>query len=280
MDILTTIDNLFLDENSTPNQELKEFIQVEVVDSNDPLEKIVESTTFLTDDSIVNHPSKVTRVSARANGVNWDNIRHIYVLGKRKQLADGSYVSEDYTLKEIAAKFNVNYGSLRHKASQDRWNNLRKAYLARVNQINIGLDLGLYTQENYQSEIAALNACNKLGKVLDKYIEVKFGDILDDDVDVNSDHSLDDTVRETMLQVNRATGTPIFVTELKEAIKVAGDIYNLSRKIYENAPKEEITIIEEHTKKPKFRNDNERLAKIKQLEAKLGRAFTNVTPEP
>lgn len=224
----------------------------------------------MVDTSVPNAPGRVTRVSRRAEVYNWSEIRKHFVLGKRTQLEDGSWISEDYTLKELSQKFGVKYDYLRYKSASESWSKLRKAYLARVNKINIGQELGLYTQENYQAEIAAMNACNKLGNVLDKFIEHKFGEILEDNEDIDSDGTeASDKITELMSAVNRNTGTPIFITELKEAVKVAGDIYNLQRKIYENAPKTEIETIEKITNKPKFKTEHERRTKIQQLQAKL-----------
>lgn len=220
--------------------------------------------------TIPNHPGRVMRVRRRKEVYNWSDVRKHFVLGKRIQLADGSFVSEDYTLKELALKFGISYNYLRYKSSCEKWSKLRKAYLIRVNQINVGQELGLYTQENYQGEIAAMNACNKLGVVLDRYIEYKFGEILESAEDLDTDgKSMSEELETQMMAVNRNTGTPIFITELKETVKVANDIYNLQRKVYENAPKTEMEIIERITNKPKFKTEKERQAKIKQLQAKL-----------
>lgn len=220
--------------------------------------------------TLPNAPGRVMRVSRRAEVYNWSEIRKHFVIGKRTQLEDGSWITEDYTLKELAQKFGVKYDYLRYKSSSESWSKLRKAYLARVNQVNIGQELGLYTQENYQAEIAAMNACNKLGVVLDRYIEHKFGDILETSENTESDGTdVSDELASQMNVVNRTTGTPVFITELKEAIKVASDIYTLQRKIYDNAPKTEVEVIEKITNKPKFKNEKERQAKIQQLQAKL-----------
>lgn len=223
------------------------------------------------------HPGRVTRVSARSRDINWSIIRQHYVLGKRKQLEDGSWISEDYTYRELCSKFSnqelgvkINYNTLKNVASQQNWTKLRKAYLARVNQINIGQELGLYTQENYQAEISAVTACNKLGTVLDRYIEYKFGDILECDEDTDSTDNYSEESIYQMESVNKA-GSPIFLAEIKEAVNVAKEIYNLQRKIYDNAPKTEMEIIETLSTKPKFRSDKERQAKIAQLSAKLGK---------
>jgi len=215
-------------------------------------------------------PGRIKRVKKAQELYNWSEIRQAYILGNRVQLEDGTWVSEDCTLKDIALRFGVNYNYLRIKSSSESWGKIRKAYLARVNQSNIGHELGLYTQENYQAEIAAMNACNKLGIVLDKYIDHKFSDILENTEDINSiDSDISEELEAKLNAVNRNTGTPIFVTELKEAIKVASDIYTLQRKIYDNAPKTDLDVIEKITNKPKFKNEKERQAKIQQLQAKL-----------
>lgn len=215
-------------------------------------------------------PGRIKRIKKANEQYNWSEIRQAYILGNRVQLEDGTWVSEDCTLKDIAIKFGVNYNYIRVKAANESWSKIRRAYLARVNQSNIGQELGLYTQENYQAEIAAMNACNKLGIVLDKYIDHKFSDILETTEDINSlDSDISEELEAKLNAVNRNTGTPIFVTELKEAIKVASDIYTLQRKIYDNAPKTDMEVIEKITNKPKFKNEKERQAKIQQLQAKL-----------
>lgn len=165
-------------------------------------------------------------------------------------------------------------------ASQQTWSKYRKAYLARVNQINIGQELGLYTQENYQAQIAAINACNKLGTVLDKFIEYKFGDILEMSEDVTDDGTeVPEEISNQMREVNRATGTPVLLAEIKDAVKVVTDIYNLQQKIYKDAPKGDAEIIEELSTKPRFRTEQERHAAIARLEAQLGRSLSQVKQE-
>jgi hypothetical protein len=202
---------------------------------------------------------------------NWTELRKHWVLGKRIQLEDGTFASEDYTYKEFAEKFEVNFTTLRDKVHKDKWQHLRKAYLARVNERNIGQELGLYVQENYQAEIAAVNACNKLGVVLDRYIEHKFGEVLDASEDLDNPNYLSEETKEYMNMVNNKTGTPIFLNEVKEAITVASNIYKLQRQIYENAPKEDMELFQIETKSHKFKTPQERQAAIKRLEAKLGR---------
>lgn len=207
----------------------------------------------------------------RARGtVNKDTLRLKFVLGKRRQLEDGTWVSEDYTHREFAEEYGLSKYYVDQIASQEAWHKLRKAYLARVSDINIGQELSLYTTENFQAEISAINACNKLGVVLDKYIDTKFGDILD------AANSTDTNIPDEAAGVN--------VNELKEAINVAKEIYTLQRKIYENAPKTGEELINEvNQSKPKFRTPQERKAKIKSLEAIIGKALSTIpvtsTPE-
>jgi len=215
----------------------------------------------------VTHPGRVVR---RSENVCWSEIRKEYVLGKRIQLEDGTWVSEDYTLRDLATKHNVSFNYLKHKSADEGWKKLRKAYLARVDKNNIGQELGLYTTENYQAEVSALNACNKLGIVLEKYISHKFSRILEASEDVQSDgRDIDEELDEQFNAVNRTTGTPTFITDIQHTVKVANEIYSLQRKIYENSPRTDLNEIEQLTKKPKFRNEHERLAKLQGLQAKL-----------
>lgn len=203
------------------------------------------------------------RVSHRDRDIGWKTIQQHYILGKRKQLEDGIWVSEDYSPRELADKFEVKINTLKSKITQGNWVALRKAYLLRVNQINIGQELGLYAQVNYQSEIAALNFCNKLGIVLDKYMEQNFGDILDNSDNVNSDGS-------------EESEKPIRMSDLKDAINVATEVYKLQRKVFDNAPQDAAEELTRLSSKQRMRSPQERLAKIKQLEAKIGKSLSQL----
>ncbi|MGL5923780.1 hypothetical protein [Chroococcidiopsis sp.] len=212
-------------------------------------------------------------------GINWDTVRQDFILGKRKQLEDGSWVSEDYTHQELAGKYAIKLSTLRKQLYNGSWHNYRKAYLARVSQMSIGLELGLYTQENYQSEIAAMRACDKLGNVMTAYIQHRFGEVLDAQSDLLTDGELPSNVAETMNEVHPKTGVPLFLGEVEKAIKVTKDIYDLQRRIYENAPSTGADIVEEVTSKPKFANDRERESKISNLEAQIGRKLRQIEQE-
>lgn len=215
----------------------------------------------------------VSRVSARANSINWSEIRRTFVIGKKKQLEDGTWITEDYSYKELAEKFGVKRTTVQQKGAQESWMKLRKAFLARVMNQNLSMDMGLYVTENYQAEVSAMNACNKLGVVLDKYIESKFGHILEKNEDINNEDEKS-LVMETIVTKNGEVievEKEIDISEIKDAIKVAQDIYGLQRKIYDNAPKPEVELIEKMTNKPKFRSERERQQKIAQLEQRLGR---------
>jgi len=195
--------------------------------------------------------------------VNWTLLREKYILGKRKQLPDGIWISEDYTYSQIAKDYGIALQTVKDRGARESWTKLRKAYLARVNNINIGQKLSLYTTANYQAEVAAMSACNKLGVVLDRYIENKFGDILDSNEDINSDTRKDDISRVTTL-------------ELKEAVTVASEIYKLQRKIYDNAPKTDQEILDLLESKPKYKSAQERAAAINRIAAKLGKTITEL----
>jgi hypothetical protein len=238
------------------------------------------------DEGLTNPPTRVIPISSRADSINWTELRKHYILGKRLQLEDGTWVSEDYTYAQLCEKFSapgceIKYNTLKTVARQQGWVKLRKAYLMRVNEVNIGMELGLYTQENFQAEVSAMSACDKLGTVLDKYIEHRFGDILEAAEDVGSTglETLSEDALAAMSKVNQNTGIPIFLNEVKEAVRVASDIYTLQRKIHDNRPQTESEILEELQSKPKFRDENERQAKIAQLEARLGKSLSQVKVE-
>lgn len=203
-------------------------------------------------------------------GVNWDTVRKHYIVGERKQLEDNSWVSEDISLKELSNRYDIAYSTIRKKAHIEGWVKLRKGYLARVNEKNLGFELSFYTQENFAAEIAAMNTCNKLGKVLETYIEGQYGEILRESEDLEKGGvDLSDELKDRLGRVNNNTGVPVFINELSNAVKVTRDIYDLQRKIYENAPKEDSEVIEEMTGKTKFNNDREREIKLKQLQNRL-----------
>lgn len=159
----------------------------------------------------------------------------------------------------------LSHYTVRNKGRRENWVGLRRAYLARVGEINAGHELGFYSTENYQAEIASMNAATKLGIVLNKYLDEKFGDILNDDL--ANGREIDD------LDISN-----IDMRELKDAVNVAKEVYTLQRKIYDNAPREESemyeTLLHKNDKRPL--SDQERKAKIKQLEAKIGKSFNTL----
>lgn len=199
----------------------------------------------------------VTRVSSRSKDINWDIIKRDYILGKRKQLEDGTWITEDYTYSELRDKYQLkSLGTLKNKAAKDSWTGLRKAYLSRVNQNNIGQELGLYTTENFQAEITSINICNKLGLLANKYIEDKYGEVLDKLNDTDSDDSIDKV-------------TVIDLKDLQDSVKVITEVYNLQKRIYDSAPKTDQTVIDEMSKKRKYRTSQQREQKINELKTKL-----------
>jgi hypothetical protein len=212
-------------------------------------------------------------------GINWDTVRQDFILGKRKQLEDGSWVSEDFTHQELADKYAINLSTLRKQLYNGSWHNYRKAYLARVSQMSIGLELGLYTQENYQSEIAAMRACDKLGSVMTAYIQHRFGEVLDAQSDLHADGEMPSNIAEYMDEIHPKTGVPAFLGEVEKVIKVTKDIYELQRRIYENAPSTGADIVEEVNSKPKFANERERESKIRAIEANIGRSLRQIEQE-
>ena len=204
---------------------------------------------------------KRKRKGGRSEEINWSLIRQDFVKGKLIQLEDGTYLSEDYSHKELADKYNCGLSTIKAKASKEEWTKWRRLYLARVSHTDASQDLGAYVQENYHAEANALNAITKLSVVANTYIENKFSDILDSNEDVTQDGSNIDILG-------------VDIVELKEAVKVINDIYSLQRKIYDNRPKTDIDTIDDaiNAKKNKApMNPRDREAKIKQLQARLGK---------
>ena len=164
----------------------------------------------------------------------WESIRRTFILGEKHSLKDGTVVNKDYSLAEVARLFNVNYGTLKSRAKREGWSRSRAAYLSRVSPNNLGNDLGYYDEESSTAEARAFAASNKLGTVLDKYINHRYGEILEcDDI-----YNLDESVQRRLAEVNTNTGRPVFISELKEAIEVASNIYKLHRTILSDAPQD------------------------------------------
>jgi hypothetical protein len=221
-------------------------------------------------------PGKVVRTNTSPRVVpsgkyNWTELRKAYVLGNRKQLPDGTFVSEDVSLTEIAKRYGAEPSYIRKRAAQEGWRDVRKAYLARVNQLTTGKELSLYTEEAYQSERATANISHKLGAILDLYIESEFGELLDIVGNVE-EQEISEVMKEKMGAVNRNTGVPVFITILKESVKVASDIYKLQVEVQKNAPEPDVNELAASVKKDKkkeFKNDKARVNKIAELTARL-----------
>jgi hypothetical protein len=203
---------------------------------------------------------------------NWELLKKKYVLGKRVQLEDGSYATQDYTYRELSEEYQISYDYLKQKAAKEKWFQLRQAYVARVTKRNAGHELNMYTQENYQGEVRALDVCDKLGIVLDKFIQHKFGEVLDvelDLVDGPDKKAVENNVTGVLSRLNPVTGMPLILSELKEAVNVTKEIYGLQKRIYDEAPKEDVLKLEHDLKKPKFRNEKDRRDTIQKLQQRL-----------
>lgn len=196
------------------------------------------------------------------NDINWSDIREEYIKGKLVKLEDGTYVSEDITHKELSDKYDCSFTTIKCRAAKEQWSRWRKLYLARLspNTNHLPTEISTYVQENYNAEANALNAITKLSVVANTYIENKFGDILDANEDI--------TQEGTNVSIEQ-----VDIFEIKEAVKIVNDIYTLQRKIYENRPKTDIDSIEEsiNKKNKSTMSDRDREAKIKQLEARIGK---------
>ena len=234
------------------------------IDLEEIEEKFEERVANRTAPEMRNVPGRVVHLSSNRN-VNycWDEVRKEFILGRRKQLEDGSIVAENVTLKELSEKYGIKMTLIKEKSAKQNWGKLRKAYQERVTERNIGLELGLYTQEDYEAEVAAMNAANKLTVVLNKFIDYKFREILEDDQDVNSDGSnTSEELEQQINAVNRNTGTPVFINELKETVKVATDIYRLQKEIYRNAPNKDLETLDAKIKSSKDAKKSKSIEKI------------------
>lgn len=192
------------------------------------------------------------------------------MVGDRVQLKDGSWANEKITLTELARHYNLSNSSVKSKAKKENWGKLREAYIARVQERNMGLELSFYTQENFDNETTAMNSAQKLNRVLETYIDTKYATILKASDSLEDMHIEDDEVIQTEFnRVNNNTGVSVFITELQSTVKVAESIYNLQRKIYVNAQEEDPLDISDITKKPKYKNERERETKLNQLRQRL-----------
>jgi hypothetical protein len=191
------------------------------------------------------------------------------VVGERVQLADGSWCSESISQRKLAEKYGIPQSTIVARATREKWSNLRKAYLMKVTEEGIGEDLNLYEDNQNVSEIQALNAVEKLGKVLGTYIDSRYSAILEANERIDGRVELTEDVEAELSRVNTNTGIPVFINELNNAVKVTRDIYDLSRKIYENSPHHVSIEAVTSTENLKFRNDKEREIKLEQLKKRL-----------
>ena len=195
-----------------------------------PEQYIDGSNHELPDSAIVNLHGNVRRTKLPGKidrDVPWSELRRQYIIGKVEQLEDGSWVTKDYDFKEIAEKYNITPARVYRKAKQEGWRNYRQAYLARIDELSLGEDLGLYNTVNYFAEAATLQACKKLASVVDSFIESKYGDILD---------VLEDTSRELDEEDREEIASKVDIKEFKEATDVIQRIYKMQRDITDNSP--------------------------------------------
>lgn len=194
------------------------------------------------------------------------------MVGRKEQLPNGSWVSNKINFTDLAQIYGVSYNKLLERSKRENWALLRKAYLHQLEKQRLGVDLGIYAQESYESEVFALNAATRLSHVVDAYIQYKYSNVLEKLDKIGSEltvDELDEETREELDAVNRATGTPLFLDGVQRAVKILSDVYNLQRKVYDNAPKG-IEMLEEVESKETKLTPAERAKKIKELEAKLG----------
>lgn len=191
------------------------------------------------------------------------------MVGERVQLADGSWASESISQKKLGEKYGIPVGTIVARATREKWSNLRKAYLMKVTEEGIGKDLNLYEDSQNVSEIQALSAVEKLGKVLGVYIDSRYSAILEANEKLDGKVELTEEVEAELSRVNLNTGIPVFINELNNAVKVTKDIYELSRKIYDNSPNNVSVEVVTSDKSLQFRNDKEREIKLEQLKKRL-----------
>jgi hypothetical protein len=213
--------------------------------------------------------TSVVRVGAQ-DRYAWEGVRKTYIRGQKQTLKDGTVVNKDYSLKELATLFAISYDSLKLKARKEGWPRMRAAYLSRVSPGGLGNDLNYYDEESSTAEASALAASNKLGAVLDKYINYRYGEILEvDDLD-----NLSPEVRAQIAEVNRNTGKPVFISELKEAIGVAKDIYNLHKQVVADAP-EDAYMRSASGDDPSAMSPEQRQKALEEVKARLGSQLLN-----
>lgn len=214
--------------------------------------------------------SKGKRRGVGETGIDWDTVRRHYVVGKREQLEDGSWVSTNISLSYLAEYYDIKYSVIKSKSVLENWKKYRKAYLARVTEKDTGKDLSFYVEENLGNELSAMNSAQKLSRVADIYIEHKYRKVLAIANDLNkSGKEIDEEVDAELSKVNNATGMSVFVNELSNAVKVVKDIYTLQRQIYDNVPKEEVSIIDEMTAAKTARSEREKQKRLEDLKRQV-----------
>jgi hypothetical protein len=195
------------------------------------------------------------------------------VVGNRRELPDGTYCSENVSRKKLSEIYGVPLPTVNAKAIRERWSDLRKSYLMKVTSDNVGKELNLYANSQNISEVNALSAVEKLGKVLGTYIDARYSHILE--VSNEGDLVIDEDLEKELSRVNTNTGIPVFINELSNAVKVTKEIYELSRKIFDNSPNNvNIDIIT--SEKEVFRNNQERDVKLAQLKQRLALSESNL----
>lgn len=164
----------------------------------------------------------VKQPTGRTKTIRWDLIRQEFIRGKITKLEDGTYTTNDYSLKELANNYEVNYFKLCEVARQQNWKRYRQAYLSRIEDITLQEELGYIDVAEYSAEVNTLNACDKISAIVDTYIESRFGQLLDLTEDTENEFSEED-IEEIVGQVD--------LVELKDAMKLVSDMYKLQKQV-------------------------------------------------
>jgi hypothetical protein len=211
-------------------------------------------------------PAPFTDTSLR----DWDAIRNYYVIGEKVLSEQGTWITKDISLAEVAKHFKVPYDTVVLRSRRSNWKLLREKYKDTLSKNKLGKQLSIYAQETFTNEVSALNAVTRLSKVAELYIEYKYQKLLD--LANNPDLSvtdLDEETIEALETVNKNTGIPIFLDGVARAAKIVENLYKLQRSIYDNAPDftpddNNVDVLTEAAKK----------AKLAQLERELNVSFS------
>lgn len=280
-----------VDEAKSKREELlNELLEIpEDIDEVDEVTSAITVTSSSTNSKSIGLKGKANFYEADKEEM-WLDLRNKFIQGKKIPLGNGSYVYKDYSVAEFCSTFSTpeikldpqRMGKLIRKF---KWREYRKTYLERLSDADLEHGISSELEATYESEVEALTNCKKLNGVLNTYLEFRFGDIIDSESEITLENldSLPERTQELLTSVNRNTGVPLFLTELKEALAVSERIYSLQRKIIDNN-KVDKEYVEQNKKALKasledkpLLSEGERDTKLKKLKEKLTKKLSNYT---